>query len=311
MKEVFINKVVMKNFFTAIALALLLLILARYTLLPTLCENDCPQVVNFNGFAIAANILEGLIITLVVTVAISGGLLFLVPPSEISRLQALPKEQVTDQLKAAMVKTSEWRFKGNTGSFLRKVTLPDLAARARASGKSINVYVEVLDPSAIEICEQFADYRRSIAKNHADKEKWNLKYVQTGACATILMAAAYKYSDPLVEISLGLTNRMSTFRYDISSTSAIVTNESSATSAIMVNVNSHFYNRFYEESRISLVQSKLVPLDGSQQLEIAKLTVEKARIELSKLLGSSTILVEDDFVKEVIDLVQNPTSPYS
>jgi hypothetical protein len=117
--------------------------------------------------------------------------------------------------------------------------------------------MEILDPTDLKVCDTYAEYRRQLSQNHmgSSDHRWSTKYVRIESYASVVAAAWYQRNFAL-HVHLGLRNVTSTFRYDLSSSLLIISNEDPKASAMKASSQSSFYRRFDDELRRSFEQTK-------------------------------------------------------
>ncbi|NJN09603.1 MAG: hypothetical protein HC836_38250 [Richelia sp. RM2_1_2] len=227
-------------------------------------------------------LLDNLIASGIVTVAIAGIIFYLNPPiikqSAISLLEPL---QISNVLKEARQEASFYWYSGGTGKFTRVVTIPELAKLARAKNQTIELVIQILDPLDTNLCKLYADYRNGV-RSADSKSVWTSKQVQIESYTTIATAYAYHSIQPLLKITVGLKQQSSLFRTDLSSVCAIITKEDPKEPALICQSGSLFYQSFLEDLRLSLKQATLLPQVDCPRFE--ELRAEKIA-QLFKKLG--------------------------
>ena len=164
--------------------------------------------------------------------------------------------------------TDRWTFKGGTGTYIRAVILPECHRISRAKRRQLKVQLEILDPSDGTVCESYATFRASMADpSDQTSEKWSQLRTQEEAYATILAACWYDRHDVQLHIQVGLSRKMSTFRYDMSASSLIITQDDS-TLSLLIPRDSDFYDRFDGELARSFEQAVMVDLKKTGDLPL-------------------------------------------
>jgi hypothetical protein len=183
-------------------------------------------------------------------------------------VRLLGKQEVIQAFANARQSTHHWIFKGGTGSYVRAVTLPECYRIAHESRHKLSVRLEILDPTDLEICERYANFRRSVMQptDHS-MDEWTMQRVQEELYATILAACWYRQRFVQPDIEVGLTRTMSTFRYDMSETSLIITQDDSVLSQFIPR-KSELYRRHEVELFISHNQATPVPLKKASSIPL-------------------------------------------
>jgi len=89
------------------------------------------------------------------------------------------------------------------------------------------VQLEIIDPTEEMLCKAYAQFRSALAPgSDGTGEEWTLTLTCKEAFATILAACWYRqrYASVLM-IEVGLSRTMTTFRWDVSSRSVVMTQE--------------------------------------------------------------------------------------
>jgi hypothetical protein len=163
--------------------------------------------------------------------------------------------------------TDRWSFKGGTGTYTRAVTLPSCVESARRERRPLQVRIEILDPTDEALCEKYTRYRTSLSSGpDGTGEPWTLDRTRKESFATILAAYWYQQRFQFLDLSMGLTSTMSTFRFDLSATRIIITQDNSEFPAMMILSDSPLYDGYATELRNSLSQARRVPFEEARVL---------------------------------------------
>jgi hypothetical protein len=195
------------------------------------------------------------------------------------------KQEIAQAHTEARKDTPTWRFKGGTGTYLRAVTLPLCVAAARRDKRHLLVRVEVIDPANVEVCETYAHYRRSLADApDATGETWNTDRVRKESYATLLAAFWHRQRYGLLDIEVGLSSTMTTFRWDLSASRLIMTVED-PNRAMTALAGTFYYENCDTELRLSFEQARRVPLEMYKKVPLGdEPTIEEVQ-ELFERIG--------------------------
>jgi hypothetical protein len=173
-----------------------------------------------------------------------------------------------DAFTTALTNPTCWHFRGCTGSFLRAATLGSVAssARKRAPSKS-KVTVQILDPTDDRVCTDYATYRSRMAEQrHAGAgRQWTVRRVRHECVASLIATIWYSQHENL-DIEVGLLDKVSTLRYDISDTIALITNENKDYPALAVTRSSALYNAIIADLDFSLRSARPVRVRDAPEL---------------------------------------------
>ncbi|MEV4115572.1 hypothetical protein [Nonomuraea sp. NPDC049695] len=195
------------------------------------------------------------------------------------------KQEIAQSHAEARKDTSRWSFKGGTGTYLRAVTLPACVAAARRDKRHLTVRVEVIDPSNLEVCETYAHYRRSLSDApDGTGEMWTADRARKESYATILAAFWHRQRYGLLDIAVGLSSTMTTFRWDVSATRLIMTVED-PNKAMTALAGTFYYENCDTELRLSFEQARRVPLEMYKKVPLSdEPTIEEVQ-ELFERIG--------------------------
>jgi hypothetical protein len=209
--------------------------------------------------------------------------------------------------------TRSWTFKGGTGSYTRAMTLPKCVDLAKQSNprRQLTFHLEILDPANVELCQRYAAYRASLPSSAGPKsEPWDVERVQKEAYATVLAAGVYMESYSLLDVYVYLASTMSTFRYDLSDTSVIITQDDADFPAMVISNNNPAYHAHFTELKMSREQAR--PLD-----------IRRAHAQLSQPLDNERVRhffeeagipLPNSFtqgnIAEIIERTINPKNPF-
>jgi hypothetical protein len=208
--------------------------------------------------------------------------------------------------------TEYWMFKGGTGTYLRAVTIKACVDGARRAQRPVRMQVEIVDPTDELLCAQYAQYRSSLVPGpDRTGETWTLDRTRKEAFATILAACWYRQRFTFLNIEVGLSKVMTTFRWDLCSQWVVITQEDPAAPTMLFEKGRPLYRGYSRELVASFEQTRPVPIARAKELQLSEEpSVEETRklfdlLELS-LPGSYT----DRDVAEVIRKAVKPKNPY-
>lgn len=206
---------------------------------------------------------------------------------------------------------TKWSFKGGTGTYLRAVTLPTCVAAARKDKKHLTFRIEVIDPTDAEVCEAYAHYRRSLSDQpDGTGETWSTDRVRKESFATVLAAFWHRQRYGLLDIGVGLSSTMTTFRWDISATRLIMTVED-PNRAMTALAGTFYYESCDTELRLSLEQSRRVPLELYKLVPLSDEPTTEEVEELFQRIGLPLPKSYDE--RDVVDIARKalrPKDPY-
>lgn len=185
----------------------------------------------------------------------------------VSMVRVLHGSEVGQALAEARRHTDRWYFKGGTGTYTRAVTLPECLKHARRRNATLQFAVEIIDPTDEEVCDRYAQFRRSLDPD-APGERWTVDRTRKESYATVLAACWHRQRSGLLTIDVRVSGQMTTFRYDLSSSCVIITQENPQTPALRIDRKELYYNRYNIELQYSRKQSRRVPIEAAAQVAL-------------------------------------------
>ncbi|RCG33071.1 hypothetical protein DQ384_01070 [Sphaerisporangium album] len=208
--------------------------------------------------------------------------------------------------------TDRWSFKGGTGTYVRAVTLPDLVVAARRERRALLMRLEIIDPTHLGVCEAYVRFRRSVSEApDGTGEYWTVDRTRKESYATILASCWHRQRFSLLDIDLGLSSTMTTFRWDLSAGFVIITVED-PNRALMSRRGSFYYDHCATELMSSLDQTRRVPIEAAKAAVLSdEPTVDETR-KLFEVLGLGLPKSYGD--RDVVEIIRKAIrakNPYS
>jgi hypothetical protein len=172
--------------------------------------------------------------------------------------------------KDARWRTDRWYFRGGTGTYTRAVTLPQCVDDARRDRRALQFRIEIIDPTDAEACKRYEDFRRSVYPGpDGTGETWYPGRARLESYATIVAACWNMQRFQLLDIQVGLSSVMSTFRYDMSSEYLIITQDDPRNPAHLVPRRKSLYDAYGVELRTSFEQARRVRLEFANRVPLS------------------------------------------
>jgi hypothetical protein len=203
----------------------------------------------------------------------------------------------------------QWIFKGGTGSHLRTVTLRACVESAREANRPMRMQVEIIDPTDEQLCRRYAEYRGSLRSgSDGDRAENAPETTARNAFATVLAICWYRQRFVLLQPDVGLSKVMTTFRWDISPTFALMTQEDRNAPAMFFDRGMSHYRAYLRELAMSFEQSRR--LDFSR-IEEQRLSDEPTPEEVRRVFGllrlDLPVSMTDNDVADIIRRAGLPT----
>lgn len=210
-------------------------------------------------------------------------------------------------------KTDRWYFKGGTGTYIRAVTLPQCVEAARGHRRALDFRIEIIDPTSREACDFYEKFRRSVSPEpDGTGDTWYRGRTRLESFATIVAACWNRQRYQPLDIRVGLTTVMSTFRYDMSSEYLIVTQEDSSFPALLIPRDKPLYDAHAVELHNSFEQARRVPLELADRIPLgAEPTAEEVRKLLEALGMVAAPPLDDSEAAIVVQKALHAKNPYA
>jgi hypothetical protein len=220
--------------------------------------------------------------------------------------------QVGQNYAEARRHTEQWTFKGGTGTYLRAVTLKECVENARREQRPLRMQLEIIDPTNDALCTEYARFRSSLAPGpDGTGETWTFERTRKESFATVLAACWYRQRFNFLTIEIGLAKVMSTFRWDVSAHSVIMTQDDPSDPALMFAKGSPYYRAYSRELVASFRQTRRVDLDKASELQLSEEpTIEEIRKLFSMLELELPRSFTDRDVADIITKTLRAKNPY-
>lgn len=212
---------------------------------------------------------------------------------ESSGVRIVVGSDIARALEEARADTERWYFKGSTGTYVRAVTLPHCVQAARTSRRKLDVRLEILDPTDLPLCEKYADLYRSLSAD--DGQGWTGDGTRRELYATILAACWHQHRYRLLDVRIGLSSAITTFRWDLSSSSLVITQQGPQFPGMVVRQGRSHYHCWSTELDQSLDQARQVPLERARNLP---LSVRPTPEEIRGLFRAIDIGLPEEYTDE-------------
>jgi hypothetical protein len=228
---------------------------------------------------------------------------------ESGAVRVLNEDEMRRELEEARKHTDVWIFKGGTGTYLRAVTIPQCAQNADREHRSLKVQVEIIDPTNRDLCEYYSGLRDS--RPDRTGEPWTAERTRNEAYATVLAASWYQQRYQLcLGIEVALSATVPVFRWDLSSTRVVMTQEDASPNLMFTAPSSH-YHYCTRELNASFRQARRVPLELAKTVHLSyEPTVPETRCLFAALGMALPDAVSDADVAQIVRKALHAGNPY-
>lgn len=231
---------------------------------------------------------------------------------ESASIRVLTGAEVSRTLREAMRSTDRWFFKGGTGTYIRAVTLPQCIENARRERRGLTVRLEIIDPTSDMLCTRYSRIRQSLSTEpDGTGSVWTPDRTRKESLAMILAAYWYRERFHLLDIEIGFSSAITTFRYDLSASGLVITQDDPKQPALLIGAGRFFYDCYSTELRNSFEQARRVPFRDAADISLAdEPTVNQVKeLFASMKLDVPALYGNEDFV-EIIQKAVNARNPY-
>ncbi|MBV8541515.1 MAG: hypothetical protein JO063_05265 [Pseudonocardiales bacterium] len=232
--------------------------------------------------------------------------------ADASAVRQLSSAEVSQEHAEAHRHTEQWIFKGGTGTYLRAVTLKECIKHARKEHRPLRMRLEIIDPTNETLCTAYAQFRSALAAGpDGTGEIWTFERTRKEAFATILAACWYRQRFPFLTIEVGLSEMMTTFRWDLSSDNVIMTQDDQSSPALMFAKGKPYYRAYSRELEASFRQARRVDLERAIGLQLStEPTIDETRKLFTMLELDLPRSFTDSDVSDVIAKAIQAKNPY-
>lgn len=232
--------------------------------------------------------------------------------SHLKTVKILEGDDITRALAEARSQTEKLVFKGATGTFTRAVALPECLKAAGGKHRTLEACIEIFDPGNAQLLEGYVGLYKSFATELNDPlNGWSVDGTRREILATILAACWHKERHQNLDIEVYLSPALTTFRWDLTTTSLIITQVGPEFPAIYFGREDPYYEHWKTELRASTQASKKLQLDTVKPM---RLGIRPETGTVRKLFAQLGVPVPESYddadVEDVIKLALDESNPY-
>ncbi|MEV7965258.1 hypothetical protein AB0O34_04665 [Sphaerisporangium sp. NPDC088356] len=231
---------------------------------------------------------------------------------ENSAVRLTKGEEFKRFLADARMDTDRWIFKGSTGAYVRAVTLPECVENARLGRKALIVRLEILDPADTRLCHRFVRLHQSLATRADSPERsWTMDGTRRELYATIIAACWHQQRYELLDIEIGFSSVVSTFRYELSSRYLFISQRGPDFPATVLTGDTLALDCWGTELHASLQQARTLYVKQAKDVLLSdSATAEEVRALFSRLDMSLPQEYTDGDVEEIVNMALGASDPY-
>lgn len=285
-----------RHYFLFLTAAFIILLIIKFIAVYPLANNQ-------NAIGILIITLDNLIaLTLSIFIASLAYIFFTPKNIREGDIHVVPSYDLESELEKIVEDTETYYYAGHTARWNRSVTLKKLESKAKLKNTRIEVSFIILDPDSEKVCLYYSEFGHANRKNSSQID--SIKNVRIELITTILICAKYQI-EPLLDIKVYLTDKVSLFRLDISDTEAILTKADPKEPALAFPRDTFFYRSYKEEFKVTRDQSRRIKLGRlPSNLEIASCKQHMGDI------GINTEGITNEDWGNIIKEISKPTNPY-
>jgi hypothetical protein len=181
-----------------------------------------------------------------------------------------------------------------------------MAEITRSTSSTKELHVQLIDPTAESVCEEYAAYRRGVRSSKAEKNEWTKERVRSEIYATLLSLFLRTAQYPLLRIDITLLRSFSSFRLDLSSKYVILTKEDPQAPGVRCDNGSYFYDAYRNDLELTAKQGRPVAAVPFK----SDLDVNCVRKHLADLALIENGL-SDEILQSIIAITKSARNPYA
>jgi len=297
------NKYRIRRYFLFGLTGLLAFFFLRFFVLPYLANTPL-----LNPTEIAVVTIDNIIVAIIVVLSTTAFILFITPPSTRKpEVSVVESGNLKYALEEELKDTKEFWYRGHTARWSRSVTFSKLAKSARKDKRTIRIFLIILDPNSDAVCESYANFQNKFGQSKNNIEP--LKHeIRLELLATILSAYAWANKEPLLKISIGLWDKLSLFRVDLSDSAAIITKPDIDEPALSFPAGTRFFMSFREDLQVSYSQSRVLP-EKKSNIRFGNLSPKNLK-QFFANIGIRCNDINDNSLRKIIEMSEKPETPY-
>jgi hypothetical protein len=233
-----------------------------------------------------------------------------------SAVRILDGAEITHALDESRADTEQLIFKGATGTFTRAVALPECLKLASRDHRTLRARLEIFDPGNEQLLESYVELYQSFAGGPDDPQaQWSVDGTRREILATILAACWQREQHRLhLDIEVFLSSSLTTFRWDLTSKSLIITQRGPRFPALFFSHDDAYYWFWSTELHANTQAAKRLPLhrlDGERSCRLGPCPESSTVRALFDLLDISLPAAYNDTdVDELIQEAIHGRNPY-
>ena len=290
-------------FFTIAIGSIILIVLIQYFMLPNLGLNDVLQLKIFS-------VLDKLLTALISGTFLMAIISYLLPIETIrGQFKLIHPREVKVKLQEILLNSHDVVYSGHTGRWTRSKTIPYLASEARDNNQVKNIDVIIINPNNVSICEKYSNYRSGLSSS-ASANLNDVQSVRIQLLATIMNSINWSIKEPLLNISIQLTDNFTVFRYDKTEKGIVITTEDRRSPSIFCDKGSMQFSNYKNDIELSKRHSHSIDYSMISSL------IEDVKDDITQVkqyFNSINIGVDDfsdDELSEVCSIASKPVNPY-
>lgn len=232
--------------------------------------------------------------------------------SHLKTVKILQGDEITHALATGRSETEKLVFKGATGTFTRAVALPECLEAASDRRKTLKACIEIFDPANERLLEGYVGLYQSFSTGPGDPVNgWSVDGTRREILATILAACWQKERHRNLDIEVYLSPALTTFRWDLTSASLVITQRGPKFPAIFFARDDPYYDYWNTELHASTQAAKRLPLDKVRPVRLgAHPDTDTVRKLFALLEVPIPKTFSDAHMEDVVKMALNESNPY-
>lgn len=191
-----------------------------------------------------ATVLDNLLAATVTSLFIGTAYLLLFPSVEDESVEVVQTRDIKELIQDALRASNSWAIRARTASYFARETLPQIRDSALATGRSVAIRMQVIDPSNSDLLGHYARYRSNRPGAAAE---WTADRARVEIYSSVLAAALVSAEAPRVDISVGFSSDFWVLSLDLADELALVTGQNKNEPALCIRRRSPLFGGWRED----------------------------------------------------------------
>lgn len=244
------SAVLRRWYFVSIMLGIVALAAIRFVVLRV---NDASSALTQS----LANVTDNLLAAGATSIIVGIAYVYLYPRDSRAPHEVVRSIDIAETLRDHCRTATHWALRSRGANYFTTITLANLVTSALATGRTVKVRIQCIDPDNDVLA---AAYARSMSDIPSRVGSWSGERAKDEVLASLLRAALQVRRAPRVEVEFGLSPNTWVMSLEVFNGAALVTCQNKGDDALIFRDDSPFYKSFSDEFEAGwLVCRKIIP----------------------------------------------------